>query len=59
MTTMATAWMVTRLGAPTDALEIRTVDVDEPGANQVRIAVEVFLFSTSTTSTPSAVDTDC
>ena len=42
MTTTATAWMVTRLGAPTDALEIQTVEVDEPGANQVRIAVEAF-----------------
>ena len=36
------AWVVTRLGAPTDALEIQTVDVGEPGANQVRIAVEAF-----------------
>ena len=34
--------MVTRLGAPTDALEIRAVEVDDPGANQVRIAVEAF-----------------
>ncbi len=42
MTTSATAWMVTRLGAPTDALEIQTVDVDEPGTDQVRIAVEAF-----------------
>ena len=42
MTTTATAWMVTRFGAPTDALEIQTVEVDEPGANQVRIAVEAF-----------------
>ncbi len=42
MTTMATAWMVTRLAAPTDALEIQTVPVGEPGVNQVRIAVEAF-----------------
>ena len=34
--------MVTRLGAPTEALEIQTVEVGEPGANQVRIAVEAF-----------------
>jgi NADPH2:quinone reductase len=34
--------MVTRLGAPTDALEVQTVEVGEPGANQVRIAVEAF-----------------
>ncbi len=42
MTISATAWMVTRLGAPTDALEITTVEVGEPGLNQVRIAVEAF-----------------
>ena len=40
--TATTAWMVTRLGAPTDALEIQTVDVGEPGTNQVRISVEAF-----------------
>ena len=40
--TTATAWMVTRLGAPTEALEIRRVEVGEPGAYQVRIAVEAF-----------------
>src|SRR6202162_2964464 len=40
--TAAAAWMVTRLGAPTEALEIKTVEVGEPGANQVRIAVEAF-----------------
>ena len=34
--------MVTKLAAPTDALEIQTVDVGEPGVNQVRIAVEAF-----------------
>jgi NADPH2:quinone reductase len=42
VTTMATAWMVTRLSAPTDALEIQRVEVGEPDANQVRIAVEAF-----------------
>ena len=40
--TTATAWMVTRLGSPIDVLEIQTVEVGEPGANQVRIAVEAF-----------------
>ncbi len=40
--TTAKAWMVTRLGAPTDALEAQTVDVGEPGINQVRINVEAF-----------------
>jgi NADPH2:quinone reductase len=40
--TTAAAWMVTRLGPPTDALEIQTVEVGEPGVNQVRIAVEAF-----------------
>jgi NADPH2:quinone reductase len=34
--------MVTRLSAPTDALEMQTVEVGEPGANQVRINVEAF-----------------
>ena len=42
MTRTAMAWMVTRLGAPTDALEIQPVEVDDPGVNQVRIAVEAF-----------------
>ena len=42
MTKEATAWMVTRLGPPSDALEIQTVDIDEPGPNQLRIAVEAF-----------------
>ena len=41
MTTTA-AWMVTRLGPPTEALEIQTVEVGEPGVNQVRITVEAF-----------------
>ena len=40
--TSASAWTATRLGAPVDALEIRTVEVGEPGVNQVRIAVEAF-----------------
>jgi NADPH2:quinone reductase len=38
----ANAWMVTRLDAPTRALEIQTVEVGEPGVNQVRVAVEAF-----------------
>src|SRR5580704_1825931 len=38
----AKAWMVTRLDAPSRALEIQTVDVGEPGVNQVRVAVEAF-----------------
>src|SRR5580692_1315190 len=38
----AHAWMVTRLDAPTKALEVQTVEVGLPGVNQVRIAVEVF-----------------
>jgi NADPH:quinone reductase len=42
VTTTATAWVVTRLDAPTDALEIRTIQVGEPGINQVRISVEAF-----------------
>jgi NADPH2:quinone reductase len=42
MTTTATAWMVTKLAAPNDALEIQTIHVGEPGPNQVRVAVEAF-----------------
>jgi NADPH2:quinone reductase len=38
----ATAWVVARLSAPTEALEIRTVEIAEPGTNQVRINVEAF-----------------
>ena len=38
----ASAWVVTRLAAPTQALEIRSVEVGEPAANQVRINVEAF-----------------
>jgi NADPH:quinone reductase len=40
--TTATAWMVTRLGPPSEALEIETVEIGEPGVNQMRIAVEAF-----------------
>ena len=40
--TTAVTWTAARLGAPTEALEIRTVDVAEPGPNQVRIVVEAF-----------------
>ncbi len=40
MTKEATAWMVTRMSPPSDALEIQTVDNGEPGTNQLRIAVE-------------------
>jgi NADPH2:quinone reductase len=40
--TAASAWTATRLGSPTDVLEIRTVEVGEPGVNQVRIEVEAF-----------------
>jgi NADPH:quinone reductase len=38
----ATAWVVARLSAPTEALEIRTVEVAAPGTNQVRVNVEAF-----------------
>ena len=38
----ATAWMATRLGTATEALEIRTIEVAPPGSNQVRVAVETF-----------------
>ncbi len=40
--TVATAWVVTQLDAPTAALEMKTVDVADPVAGQVRIAVEAF-----------------
>jgi NADPH:quinone reductase len=40
--TPATAWMVSRLGAPTDALEVQTVEIGDPAAGQVRIEVEAF-----------------
>ena len=39
---VSTAWTATRLGAATEALEIRTVEVGPPGPNQVRVAVETF-----------------
>jgi NADPH2:quinone reductase len=38
----AAAWVAARLGAPTEALEIRTVDVGPPGPSQVRVASEIF-----------------
>jgi NADPH2:quinone reductase len=38
----ATAWVGARLGAPTDVLEIRAVDVGPPGPRQVRVATETF-----------------
>ena len=38
----ATAWVATRLGSATEALEIRTVEVDPPGPNQVRVTVDAF-----------------
>lgn len=38
----ATAWMATRLGSATEALEIRSVEVGPPGPNQVRVTVETF-----------------
>jgi NADPH2:quinone reductase len=38
----ATAWVAARLGRPTEALEIRTVDVGLPGPSQVRVASEFF-----------------
>jgi NADPH2:quinone reductase len=40
-TVPATAWVAARLAAPTDALEIRTVDVGPPGPSQVRVASEI------------------
>jgi NADPH:quinone reductase len=47
----ATAWVVTRLGAPADALSMQTVEVGEPGANQVRIEVEAFCLDFNDTDT--------
>jgi len=38
----ATAWVVTELTAPTDALQIRTIEVGLPGPRQVRVATETF-----------------
>jgi NADPH:quinone reductase len=40
--TTAKAWMVTRLGAPLESLEMQQVEVALPAANQVRIAVDAF-----------------
>jgi NADPH2:quinone reductase len=40
--TTAKAWMVTRLGAPLESLEMQQVEVGPPAANQVRIAVDAF-----------------
>jgi NADPH2:quinone reductase len=38
----ATAWVAASLGRPTEALEVRTVNVGLPGPNQVRVACETF-----------------
>ena len=38
----ATAWVAARLGAPTDALEIRETEVGLPGPGQARVATEAF-----------------
>ena len=38
----ATGWVAARLGTPTEALEIQSVEVGVPGPNQVRIATETF-----------------
>ena len=38
----ATAWVAARLAAPTEALEIQTVEIPAPGPNEVRIAVSAF-----------------
>jgi NADPH:quinone reductase len=51
MMTNATAWMVTRLGAPTESLAIQTVEVGEPATNQVRIKVEAFCLDFNDTDT--------
>jgi NADPH:quinone reductase len=40
--TTAKAWMVTRLGAPLESLEMQQVEIAPPAANQVRIAVDAF-----------------
>jgi NADPH2:quinone reductase len=42
MSVGATAWMAARLGAATEALEIRTIEVGPPAPNQVRVSVETF-----------------
>ncbi|ONH52481.1 hypothetical protein CcI49_33665 [Frankia sp. CcI49] len=41
-TAVAQAWVATRLAAPTSALEMRDVDVPEPGPGEVRIRTEAF-----------------
>ncbi len=38
----ATGWVAARLGAPTEALEIRGVEVGVPGPSEVRVATETF-----------------
>jgi NADPH2:quinone reductase len=38
----ATAWVAARLAAPSEALEIQTVEIGVPGPNQVRIATKAF-----------------
>jgi NADPH2:quinone reductase len=38
----ATGWVAAGLGTPTEALEIRSVEVGVPGPNQVRVATETF-----------------
>ena len=38
----ATAWVAARLAAPTEALEIQTVEIPVPGPGEVRIAVKAF-----------------
>jgi NADPH:quinone reductase len=40
--TTAKAWIVTRLGAPLESLEMQQVEVASPAVNQVRIAVDAF-----------------
>src|SRR5580698_6462548 len=40
--TSATAWVVQRLAAPTEALQVQQVEVGGPGPNQVRISTEAF-----------------
>jgi NADPH2:quinone reductase len=37
-----TGWVAARLGTPTEALEIRNVEVGPPGPNQVRVATKAF-----------------
>jgi len=38
----ATAWVATRVGPPTKALEIQSIEVPAPGPNEVRIATKAF-----------------